>query len=440
MAEALQVDIKEIVLSNSAFGPAEVDRIVEAIRDDYQHFAQLRDALAELEEQGTPSPAKAVRLGVCYYLMGRIARAIDTLKGADGSALAYFYLGRSYFGNEQCREAIEAYEKAKLAGYDADMVTVFIAEALRYDQRPEEALRQLDQLSGPIEQTAEYLYQRGATVAALGGKREEVIALYERAIAVDPGHSGALFGLGLEADRYGDDEEALKYYQRAIARFPTHVGALINLGLLYEDNEQYEKAAACYQRVLSSFPDHPRARLYLKDVDATRDMYVDEEARRQQDRMAQLLATPVTDFELSVRSRKCLEEMGIRTLGDLMRTTEQELLARKNFGETSLEEIRDMLASKGLRLGQQVLPRRAGDLPGDVDVAPEQQELLDRPIAILNLSVRARRCMQRLGISTIGELIRKTGDQLMECKNFGVTSLNEVRRKLEEHGLKLRGE
>ena len=48
--------------------------------------------------------------------------------------------------------------------------------------------------------------------------------------------------------------------------------------------------------------------------------------------------------------------------------------------------------------------------------------------------------MTRLNITTIGDLVRKTGDALLECKNFGVTSLNEVRQKLAEHGLKLRGE
>ncbi|MFW6170908.1 MAG: DNA-directed RNA polymerase subunit alpha C-terminal domain-containing protein, partial [Planctomycetota bacterium] len=54
--------------------------------------------------------------------------------------------------------------------------------------------------------------------------------------------------------------------------------------------------------------------------------------------------------------------------------------------------------------------------------------------------VRARKCMVRLGLTTIGELIRKTPDELLESKNFGVTSLNEVREKLTEMSLKLRGE
>lgn len=68
--------------------------------------------------------------------------------------------------------------------------------------------------------------------------------------------------------------------------------------------------------------------------------------------MSQVLSIPVTDFELSVRSRNCLQKMGVTTLGDLCRRTEAELLASKNFGETSLTEIRDMLCSRGLHLGQ----------------------------------------------------------------------------------------
>ncbi len=73
-------------------------------------------------------------------------------------------------------------------------------------------------------------------------------------------------------------------------------------------------------------------------------------------------------------------------------------------------------------------------------VAGDDQELLSQPITELALSVRARKCTTRLGITTVGELIRRTAEDLMECKNFGVTSLNEVREKLAERGLKLRGD
>ncbi len=150
-------------------------------------------------------------------------------------------------------------------------------------------------------------------------------------------------------------------------------------------------------------------------------MLFDEDAQKRNERLSQLLNIPVTDFELSVRSRNCLQKMGIRTLGDLTRTSEQQLLTIKNFGETSLVEIREMLTSRGLSLGQFAHEKREVDPPLDTSsLTPDQQALLDRPIADLNLSVRARKCMVRLQLSTIGELIRKTGDDLLECKNFGL--------------------
>jgi DNA-directed RNA polymerase subunit alpha len=441
MSTGLAVDLREIVLANSTFGPQEIAQLSKAISDDPANFALLRDAVGELEVREDRTPASAVRLGVCYYLMGRYRQAIETLKSADGGALAHFYLGKSQFALNNYPEAINGYKAAKAAGYNSDDCALATCEALRYSKKPAEALQVLDALSGAIESTAEYLYQRGATIAALGNNPLEMIALYERAVETMPVHPGALFGLALENDRRGNDERAMQLYQRATGVFPPHLGALMNLGILYEDRNQFDRAQQCYLRVLDSYPDHPRARMVLKDASASGDMLYDEEAERRSDRLSHVLSIPVSDFELSVRSRNCLQKMGVRTLGDLCRTTEAELLASKNFGETSLVEIREMLASKGLELGQFAFEKPSSEPAFEMGgVSPDEQQLLDRPIADLNLSVRARKCMVRLGLSTIGELIRKTGDDLLECKNFGVTSLNEVREKLTELGIKLRGE
>jgi DNA-directed RNA polymerase subunit alpha len=312
---------------------------------------------------------------------------------------------------------------------------------MRSAGEPKAALAALDQLFGPVESTAEYLYQRAATVASIGGNPSEVVALFERAVATQEVHAGALFGLALENDRRGNDDQALELYQRAAGCFPTHVGVLLNLGLMYEDLARYDRAQQCYQRILDSHPTHNRARLYYKDSSASRDQFFDEDAQKKSDRLAQVLGIPVTDFELSVRSRNCLQKMGIRTLGDLTRTSEQDLLASKNFGETSLIEIREMLASKGLDLGQFAQERAKDESPVELaTMSPDEQAMLDRPISDLNLSVRARKAMVRLGLVTIGDLLRKTGDDLLECKNFGVTSLNEVRERLTAIGLKLRGD
>src|SRR5258708_14891065 len=116
---------------------------------------------------------------------------------------------------------------------------------------------------------------------------------------------------------------------------------------------------------------------------------------------------PITDFELSVRSRNCLKKMNLRTLGDLLRTTEAELLGYKNFGETSLNEIKALLAQKGLRLGQAVedtkgVARRSTSASSSAadNVSPE---LLGKTVGDLELSVRSRKPLQRLHINTLGD-------------------------------------
>lgn len=441
MTDASVLDVRELVVANHSFGPGEIKQICKTISEDYSQLGVLRDAVNELGQLPDRSPAQAVRLGVSQYLTGKFGAAHDTLSHADGSALALFYLAKSAFQLGNYPQALENLQSAKLAGYDADQCQIATAEVLRYQGNLQEAMDILDNIFGPAEQTAEYNYQRGATVAVRDANFDEVLRLYNRALQYDDHHPGALFGLALENDRKGNDDEALRLYERAASCFPAHVGTLINLGVVYEDRNDFGKAQACYKRILDVYPSHPRARLYMKDASASGNVFYDEDSARQSERMGQLLSISVNDFELSVRSRNCLQKMGVETLGDLVRTSEQQLLASKNFGETSLVEIREMLSSKGLSLGQLAENQREPDPPLDTSgMTPDQQAVLDRPISELNLSVRARKCMVRLGINTISELIRKTGDDLLESKNFGVTSLNEVRAKLEIMGLKLRGD
>ena len=440
MAQGLDIDLKQIVVLGGSFGPREIARIADAVSSDSSQLQTFRDAVNELATKEDPNPASNVRLGVCHYLLGQFYLAIESLRHGDGGALAHFYLAKCYLARKQYAEALVSFEAAANAGYNADDCALQRTQTLRTQGDATAALATLDALSGAVEQTAEYLSQRAATVAVLGGNPSEVVALFERAVEADRSHAGALFGLALENDRRGNDETALELYKQAANRFPTHVGALLNLGLLYEDREQYGRAAQCYQRILDVHPGHRRALLFLKDTEASSDQYYDEDAQKKRDRISQVLGIPVTDFELSVRSRNCLQKMGIGTLGDLCRCTETELLASKNFGETSLVEIREMLASKGLRLGQFAQERHTVEVMDSEALSADEQAMLNRSISELGLSVRARKCMIRLGINTIGELLRRTGDDLLECKNFGVTSLNEVREKLTVQGLKLRGE
>ena len=67
-----------------------------------------------------------------------------------------------------------------------------------------------------------------------------------------------------------------------------------------------------------------------------------------------ILLQPVDDLELTVRSANCLKAENIYYIGDLIQRTENELLKTPNLGRKSLNEIKEVLASKGLTLGMKL--------------------------------------------------------------------------------------
>lgn len=73
-----------------------------------------------------------------------------------------------------------------------------------------------------------------------------------------------------------------------------------------------------------------------------------------------------------------------------------------------------------------------------VDVAVSSPDL-DLPIEDLDLSERPNNCLKRAQVNTVGELLTKTEDDLLNITNFGQKSLDEVKAKLDERGLTLRG-
>jgi DNA-directed RNA polymerase subunit alpha len=448
-------EIRDLILGNGPFGPSEVRSLVEALGSEAAAHRELRAAVRELEGSGERSPASSVRLGVCQYLLGRCSDALQTLRGGDGGALAIFHQGLCHLGlaaheggshdaeadAASCEKAIECFRGARKAGYDAGACAAGAAEALRRAGRLDDARAELDKAGGDAENSAAAWAARGSILQAEGAAAEECASAFEKALAIDPGHPYALFSMGVIHDRLGNDDDAKACYEKSLERYPPLLGSLLNLGIMYEDREDFTRAQQCYRRILEAMPDHPRARLFMRDSSAAGDLQLGEQESRQRDRLDQVLALPVSDFELSVRSRNCLQKMGILTLGDLARTSEEEILASKNFGETSLVEIKEMLSSKGLTLGQIAIAGPAFEAELEpAEASADEQEIHSLPINELNLSVRARKCTSKLGIALIGDLVRRTAEDLLECKNFGVTSLNEVREKLAERGLKLRGD
>jgi len=393
-----------------------------------------------LEENLSKGGAKAaLAQGIGLFIAGRDGEAAQSLQKAQDSREKYLYLAYALRRMRRFSQAIESLEKS--VEYGADALTVNLEKAATYRQAGdfEAAGKQLKACANFENVSAEYHYQVGR-LAEAQGKYAEAMANYKSACELSGDHQEALFHLAYRCDLSGDEESAIDYYRQIVGSSPVYISALLNLAVLYEDVGEYDKACDCVDKVLKHHPNHARAILFKKDTESSKTMFYDEEKEKKKDLRSQILETPLSDFELSVRSRNCFRKMNINTLGDLMNISEAELLSYKNFGETSLREIKSILESKGLRLGMALEDEGGeGGEEGEGGAAADQRaELLNKPVEDLSLSVRSRKALQRLGIRTLGDLTKKTDAELLGCKNFGVTSLNEIKKALDSFGLDLR--
>lgn len=444
MSEPL-IDLRALLVEREDFEGSMVSKLRDGLAQGGAQVKNLRDINETLNKRlaaAAPPQAKKLhlKLGVTQFYMGHTGHAVEHLKQADGP-LAAFFLGRALALRGEYDDALKAFEKAEKSGYAAQQVQLQKAGVLRMQGHVGEAKAILTKLKDMAAHNAEYHNQEGG-VAEAEGDTPRAARSYERAAELDPSHTGALFRLGFLNDLAGNDYDAIAYYEKCLKYPPVGKGVLYNLGVLYEDIGQFDKAADCYRRLKKADPTDERARLFTRDAEASLSENYSPDDEHVSQQISKLMEIPITDFELSVRSRNCLKRMNIRTLGDLTRVTEPQLLASKNFGETSLAEIKIIMDAKGLRIGQSLEQGQQYEFRyrPQPNLSPEEQATLGKPVSDLNLSVRARKCMQRLAIGTLGELCQRTADELLEAKNFGITSLNEVREKLTAYGLKLRGD
>lgn len=80
----------------------------------------------------------------------------------------------------------------------------------------------------------------------------------------------------------------------------------------------------------------------------------EEEVSAEEQVLYEKFRLPISELELSVRSANCLKEANIKTIGELVKKTEADLLGFRNFGKKSLSEIDEILKVMGLHLGMKV--------------------------------------------------------------------------------------
>jgi DNA-directed RNA polymerase subunit alpha len=105
--------------------------------------------------------------------------------------------------------------------------------------------------------------------------------------------------------------------------------------------------------------------------------------------------------------------------------------------EEALQEASRLLIDH-FRLFAGIADEAGSGAPFGIAEDPDRARAMAMPIEELDLSVRPYNCLKRAGIHTVGDLIKKTEDEVVAVKNFGRKSLDEVKEKLAAHGLSLR--
>ncbi|MCK4628389.1 MAG: tetratricopeptide repeat protein [Sedimentisphaerales bacterium] len=436
-------DTSSLLADKEPLTEEQFEQLKNDLNQGEKQRGQFKDMHLETVEKQRSALAKdavmALKTAQGFFALSEYSEALKWLEKAGAGKQQCYLKACSLRALGNYSEAVSEFEAAESKGYDGFDIAVAIVDCLRQADDLEGAAERLKRISRVGNIRAEYHYQMGRLHEA-NGLHEEAIDEFERTITLNANHSEALFHLAYACDLYGLDDKAIDYYEQCIETSNNYVSALLNLAVLYEDIEEYAPALQCIMKVLAAYPNHKRARLFLKDINSSFTMYYDEDQEKRIDRRNKVLEIPMSDFELSVRSRNCLRKMNIRSLGDLLRVTETELLAYKNFGETSLQEIKAVLNAKGLRLGQMLEDHKNG-APKPAEEEQEQDaknEVLQTSVSRLTMSVRSRKCLERLNINSVGELIKCTEAELLGCKNFGMTSLDEIKTSLKEYGMSLR--
>lgn len=431
---------------SSFFGNVELNAdTLESFADLAYGSARARERFDELTTEARrktdAGAGDPLRVALALLLLENYSAALEWFGKAPDNKTRRYYAAQTLAALSRNDEAIKEYQRAISKGWDEFEGEMQIAalHVRQGDAAAAEALVKKHAKAG--QDRGDWYFVRGL-LAELAEDREAAIELFEKTLTLSPDHAAAMFRCARLYDIRGHEEQAIELYRRLSLQPRAYVNALINLAVIYEDLGRYEDALECLRRVLRTHPNHTRARLFLKDVESSRQMVIEEVGEQRVDQRAKLLETPVTEFELSMRARNCLKKMRITTLGDLLKLSEEDLMAFKNFGETSLNEIKALLQAKGMRLGQKpdeidVTAVVEAVAAPKVQVPPGSEAILQKSVAELELSVRARRCLQRLNIQTLGELIQRSESELLATRNFGVTSLNEIKTRLAEHGLTL---
>lgn len=433
----------EILFSKTDLSIEEILGLKEKILKSIVLRRKLEKSSAEFSEDKRgklTADSARTRKGIAFWILNKTDEAIGLLESARANQLTNYFLSLCYLERGKANSALEILDKLYREEPDKIYFVTALSEALLKNNKPDEAMSVLERARKTSRSEPDLYYYTGRCLEYLGDYKKAE-AEYQHALRLKPQHPRTLFRMAYRSDLSGDDETSFSLYQQLCRQVPSYTNAWINLGLLYEDKNEYDQAIHCYQTVLSYEPNHPRAKLYLKDALASKNMFYDELLSRRERQLKNIINIPITDFPLSIRSRHILGKLNIKTLGELASRSEEELLKHENFGMTSLNELKEILARKGLTFAPVgYSPARPGGLPilPIIEEPHKKQDVLNKSVFDIDWSTRIRTCFNKLKIYTLRDLIGKTEEELLNAKSLGQISLKEIKQRLAELGLALK--
>ncbi len=438
------------ILFNEQLTADDIRSLSDRIREDEELRSEVNKVYKEFQEYHTKfsSDNRAiVRKATIGWILGNSLEAVELLEGVKPSREAKVVLGLSHkeLGNyhialdllEDVYEQVKEQEDSK--GY---LLSDLVGCQLQLN-RLEEAKELVENEKEAFESNPNIPYLEGF-IQELEGRPGDALAKYQDALRMDENHIPTLFRKAVLIDRQADrlmnseqepEEYARSIYEKIMDLTPSYEGPIMNLGILYEDQEEYESAQECYQMVLNEQPDDEIAEMYHGDAKASMNLSFQEEQMRERLDVGRVLNKSLSEFDFPQRIMDAFDQLKVETLGDLIQCSEEQLLACNNFGQYSLDRVKNFLDEHDLSLSQKNRSKvtlKPGPPPEEVD------DILRKQIEEFDWSARSKRAMKRLSIFTVKDLVEHTEEELLDCRNFGETSLQEVKDTLSELGLSLK--
>lgn len=232
-------------------------------------------------------------------------------------------------------------------------------------------------------------------------------------------------------------------YQKMIDR-------IHSLGLIFycEVNYKSEWLDKCRKKILEVGINNVMEKLQINDL-----KHVDNDRA-----FNELINRPIEELDLPIRAYNCLNYESIETIEDLVKLSQDELLDIKSLGAKGFKAIIVKLHSLGLDIRPNNInpdewiyklakinkvnnqyKTKTSEVKEEGDINESTiGKLLNTTIEDMGLSTRSYNGLKRVSINTLRDLIKLTRQDLLDIKNLGEKSFNEIIKKVSELGLDMR--